>query len=73
MMIMIMMGWLRIARQDKSIDVVLSIKQTAVKEAEAKECLDPYELAVKYLHTILNIHPFLDLNSALTTKLISVT
>ncbi|KAK0121710.1 hypothetical protein ONS95_009995 [Cadophora gregata] len=43
----------------------------AVKVAEAEETIDPYQLAAKYSHKILNIHPFLDGNSRLTRLLIN--
>jgi Fic family protein len=42
-----------------------------VQEAESKECIDPYELASKYFHKFLNIHPFLDGNSRLCRLLLN--
>ncbi|KAG4421629.1 hypothetical protein IFR04_005248 [Cadophora malorum] len=50
---------------------VIADFNSAVKEAESKESIDPYQLAAKYSHKILNIHPFLDGNSRLTRLLIN--
>jgi len=43
----------------------------AVQEGESKQCIDPYQLASKYFHKILNIHPFLDGNSRLCRLLLN--
>lgn len=52
------------AIQKRMTETMQAFKSEA-KEAQEKGSLDPYALATKYFHIILNIHPFLDGNSRL--------
>ncbi|KAG0646034.1 Adenosine monophosphate-transferase [Hyphodiscus hymeniophilus] len=50
----------------KLMEQAVAAFNTEVEEAISKQTLDPFDLATKYFHRILNIHPFLDGNSRLT-------